>query len=103
MTMPNERTRALRWVGEFLRECSHRELPEDLARLVNEILKDYPSCETIKYAAENSGKMDFGGWLQPEDCLDTEDINAWKLRVMENVQRMHTDEAYRLTIAKKLS
>lgn len=103
MTMPKERTRALRWTGEFLQECSQRELPEDLARLVNEILKDYPSSETIKYAAENSGKLDFGGWLQPEEGLDAEDINAWKLRVIANMQRMHTDEAYRLTIAKRLS
>ena len=71
--MPKERTRALRWVGEFLQECSQRELPEDLARLVNKILKDYPSIEIIKYAAENSGNMDFGGWLQPEDCLDDRD------------------------------
>lgn len=73
MTMPQERTRALRWVGEFLRECSQRELPEDLARLVNEILKDYPTSEIIKYAAENNAKMNFGGWLQPENCLDDQD------------------------------
>lgn len=85
MTMPHERTRALRWVGEFLQECSQRELPEDLARLVNEILKDYSSSEIIQYAVENSDKMDFSGWLEPEDCLNAEDINAWKLRVIQNI------------------
>ena len=53
MTMPHERTRALRWMGEFLRECSKRELPKDLDRLVDRILDDYPTNEMIQYAAEN--------------------------------------------------
>lgn len=100
MTMPKERTRALRWVGEFLQECSKRELPEDLACLIEKILKDYPSIEIIQYAGENSGKLDFGGWLQPENYKDEK---AWEERVIENMRRMHTDEAYRLTIARKLS
>jgi hypothetical protein len=60
MTMPDERTRSLRWVGEFLRECRERELPEDLARQIDEILQDYPTSEDIAYLAENIGKMDFG-------------------------------------------
>jgi hypothetical protein len=90
MTMPKERTRALRWVGEFLQECSQRELPDDLARLVEKILEIYPTNETIQSAAENNGKLDFGGWLQPEDHLDAQDIKGWQLRVMENMQRMNT-------------
>lgn len=103
MTMPKERTRALRWMGEFLKECSKSELPEDLARLVEKILEIYPTNETIQSAAENSGKMDFGGWLQPENYQDDQSEKAWEERVIENMQRMQTDEAYRLTIAKKLS
>ena len=66
MTMPNERTRALRWVGEFLRECRERELPEDLARQIDAILEDYPSSEAIAYVAENNMMLSFGPWLSPE-------------------------------------
>lgn len=103
MTMPKERTRALRWVGEFLRECSKRELPKDLDCLVDRILDDYPTNEIIQYAAENGSKMDFGGWLQPEDYLDDQSMKAWEQGVMKRMQRMHTDEAFRLKIAKNLS
>lgn len=67
MTMPHERTRALRWVGEFLRECRERDLPEDLARQIDAILENYPSTEAIEYAAENGNKMSFSRWLLPED------------------------------------
>ena len=67
MTMPNERTRALRWVGEFLRECRERDLPEDLARQIEAILEDYPSDQSIAYAAENSSMAGCFPWLLPED------------------------------------
>ena len=67
MTMPNERTRALRWVGEFLRECRGRDLPADLVLQIETILEHYPTKEAIKYAAENSGKIGFVPWLLPED------------------------------------
>jgi len=67
MTMPGERTRALRWVGEFLRDCRAHELPEDLERRIDAILKDYPSSEAIAYAAQNNGKMSFYQWLLPEE------------------------------------
>ena len=103
MTMPHERTRALRWMGEFLRECSKRKLPEDLDCLVDTILDDYPTDEIIQYAAENGSKMDFGGWLQPEDYLDDQSNNAWHVRIMKRMNRMHIDEAFRLKIAKNLS
>ena len=66
MTMPNERTRALRWVGEFLRECRERELPEDLARQIDAILEDYPSNQSIARAAENSKRAGCSPWLLPE-------------------------------------
>ena len=67
MTMPNERTRALRWVGEFLRECRERELPEDLARQIDVILEDYPSNQSIAYAAEISSTARSPPWLLPEN------------------------------------
>ena len=47
--------------------------------------------------------MDFGGWLQPEDYLDDQSMKAWEQGVMKRMQRMHTDEAFRLKIAKNLS
>ena len=103
MTMPHERTRALRWMGELLRECSKRELPKDLDCLVDTILDDYPTDEIIQYVAENGSKMDFGGWLQPEDYLDDQSNNAWHVRIMKRMNRMHIDEAFRLKIAKNLS
>ena len=67
MTMPNERTRALRWVGEFLRECRERELPEDLALQIDAILEDYPSNQSIAHAAENSSMAGCFPWLLPEN------------------------------------
>ena len=67
MTMPNERTRALRWVGEFLRECRNQDIPEDLAAQIDAILVDYPSSEAIAQAAQNGGKPAFDAWLLPED------------------------------------
>ena len=67
MTMPTERTRALRWVGEFLRECRERELPEDLALQIDAILEDYPSNQSIAYAADDSSKASCSPWMLPED------------------------------------
>ena len=66
MTMPRERTRALRWAGEFLIACKGRELPEDLARQIPYILRHYPSKEEIERKAKlGSAKSD--PWLGPEE------------------------------------
>lgn len=44
MTTPTERTRALRWAGEFLREVGSSDgFSEELRRKVNVILRHYPT------------------------------------------------------------
>lgn len=68
MTMPKERTRALRWAGEFLIECRSRELPEDLARQIPYILRHYPSKAEIAREA-NNGLLESDQWLGPEDQI----------------------------------
>jgi hypothetical protein len=48
MTMPHERTRALRWAGEFLREVlNFGELTEARRREVIAILRHYPTSREI--------------------------------------------------------
>lgn len=56
MTMPDERARSLKWMGEFLADCA-RLLPEDLAAEAKNILTHYPSAQEIQARAEQ------GGWL----------------------------------------
>lgn len=70
MTLPPERTRALRLAAEFLAQCDARraELLSDLACQLDEILMHFPTAEYVTYAAENFTKMGFGAhhWLMPE-------------------------------------
>ena len=48
MTMPHERTRALIWAGEFLRDANAGKLSlEDLREQARSILRHYPSVEEI--------------------------------------------------------
>lgn len=69
MDEASERTLALLMAAEFLAQCRDRggELPEDLARQVDEILTIFPSPNDIRYAAENFIKMSFDArdWLRP--------------------------------------
>jgi hypothetical protein len=70
MTMPNERTRALRWAGEFLREVStSHEVSDVLKKEAVVILRHYPSALEIKHQAQYSAdKTDIvGSWLEPEE------------------------------------
>lgn len=49
MTMPDERARALRWAGEFLREVQVCEqIPKDLREQASRILRHYPSGREIQ-------------------------------------------------------
>lgn len=71
MTMPSERTRALRWAGEFLTKVqSGEESSAEIKREVKFILRHYPRDFEIK----NQAKLDAGRarhvgeqWLGPED------------------------------------
>lgn len=74
MTMPSERTRALRWAGEFLREVmgSPERFSEELRREAKVILRHYPMPSEIKDWAKSEqdrARLDpLGwGWLGPED------------------------------------
>ncbi|MBH2018489.1 MAG: hypothetical protein I8H91_02770 [Burkholderiales bacterium] len=70
MTMPNERTRALRWAGEFLREAKrHEGLPEELRKQIPFILRHYPSALDIEHQARHGDDVSgIGGrWLGPEE------------------------------------
>lgn len=65
MTMPEERTRALRWAGEFLREVRKTEgVPEELKRQAWVILRHYPSTRDIEHQAKH-GDDEMGVWLRP--------------------------------------
>lgn len=68
MTMPNERTRALRWAGEFLQELQAVEgLDPQLKRQAVAILRHYPTKSEIEHWAICSEKDVVGmAWLEPE-------------------------------------
>ena len=63
--MPDERTRAVRFAGEFLREVSKKEgVAEELKRQAWVILRHYPGTRDIEYQAKY--RHDEGGvWLLP--------------------------------------
>lgn len=74
MTMPSERTRALRWAEEFLREVRTRsDVPEDLKHQALVILRHYPESHDIKRVAEHglvalhANSKPAYTWLAPED------------------------------------
>ena len=52
MTMPFERTRALRWAGEFLEKLNGLAVPEDIKRELSYILRHYPSVSSIAHEAK---------------------------------------------------
>lgn len=71
MTMPDERTRVLRWAGEFLRQLSDVQLPEDLKRQLPYVLRHFPSAVDIANEARRQaayGDRPYTSqWLAPED------------------------------------
>ncbi|CAN5243920.1 hypothetical protein BH10PSE16_BH10PSE16_42630 [soil metagenome] len=70
MTRPDERTRALRWAGEFLAEARrHEGLPEELRRQIPVILRHYPSSLEIAHQARycDDAPGIGGRWLGPEE------------------------------------
>jgi hypothetical protein len=69
MTMPHERTRALRWAGEFLQEVlSLGELSEARRREVIAILRHYPKSTEIAHRARVGDNTTTGPpWLAPEE------------------------------------
>ena len=76
MTMPSERTRALRWAGEFLQEAMEvPELPLELKRQIRTILRHYPSASEIAHQARYGGQAAvIGRWLGPEDPARAQDV-----------------------------
>lgn len=70
MTMPAERTRALRWAGEFLRELQSSEgIDPAVKREILVILRHYPSGAEIRAHAQNDPNAAADAWLAPEDLL----------------------------------
>jgi hypothetical protein len=71
MTMPAERTRALRWAGEFLRELQTSDkIDPAMKREVQMILRHYPSGAEIQAQAQfNRVAGAHNIWLAPEDEL----------------------------------
>lgn len=68
MTMPCERTRALRWAGEFLDEIQKSaDCSPELRRQAEFILRHYPSADEIAAEALACSETDpFWRWLGPE-------------------------------------
>jgi hypothetical protein len=71
MTMPAERTRALRWAGEFLKELQTSDkIDPAMKREVQVILRHYPSGAEIQDQAQfNRIAGAIYVWLAPEDLL----------------------------------
>ncbi len=71
MTMPDERTRALRWAGEFLLKVQRGdEFSEAIQREAKVILRHYPRDFEIKRQAkfdEMRSKTVIDQWLGPEE------------------------------------
>ena len=71
MTMPDERTRALRWAGEFLLKVQRgEEFSEAIKREAKVILRHYPRDFEIKLQAELEpvrSKTVIDLWLGPEE------------------------------------
>lgn len=68
MTRPSERTRALRWGGEFLNELLAADnIGSDLKVEVASILMHYPSEGQIRDWAASWPEHPFGPWLAPEE------------------------------------
>lgn len=71
MTMPNERTRALRWAGEFLKEISQSaDCPEAFRLEARKILRHYPSPADIAHQAKFLPFSSFSRWLAPENVKE---------------------------------
>jgi hypothetical protein len=69
MTMPTERTRALRWAGEFLQDmASSPAVSEATRNEATRILRHYPSSQDIQRAAQYLFVKPVirGPWLRPE-------------------------------------
>ena len=70
MTMPDERTRALRFAGEVLREMLTREdVPEDLKRQARSTLRHYPTEDQLKWMVTDVSRCSTDSmqcWLAPE-------------------------------------
>lgn len=75
MTMPSERTRALRWAGEFLEKLNCMNLPEDIKRDIPYILRHSPGGPDIAreaklqslIAAHPEKGPRHEPWLRPEE------------------------------------
>lgn len=69
MTMPNERTRALRQAGELLRTIKNRpDVPADLREQALWTLRHYPEPSTIEAMASETPDGPSTRWLAPEDA-----------------------------------
>ena len=73
--MPFERTRALRWAGEFLEKLTDVhgvDLPEAIKREITYILRHYPSASSItneaKFQSLVAAHSEKGQWHQPWLC-----------------------------------
>jgi hypothetical protein len=67
MTMPAERTRALRWAGEFLRELQRSDkIDRAMKREIQMILRHFPSSAEIQARAGIHSHTRVDVWLAPE-------------------------------------
>lgn len=67
MTIPEERTRALKWAGEFLVEVLRTpECPQELREQARMILRHYPDAASIERRAHSFATEVVGPWLAPE-------------------------------------
>lgn len=71
MTMPDERSRALRFAGEVLREMLTREdVPADLKLQARSTLRHYPTVQQLDWMVKDMAKspgLSGQQWLAEED------------------------------------
>lgn len=103
MTMPSERTRALIWAAEFLREVRHRsDMPDDIRRQAHTILRHYPEVSSIESQARIQehyslkSELRSTPWLLPADYYDRKNSGA---AIMKNASM---SEAYEELLAKEV-
>jgi hypothetical protein len=72
MTMPDERTRALRFAGEVLRDLMmNPDVPASVKHEARVTLRHYPSARDLSDMARDVNELTRGGpgihWLAPEE------------------------------------
>ena len=105
MTIPQERTRALRFAGELLREILDADISPSLKEQARIVLRHYPDSEEIERQARSAGLSEKGQpWLAPENERPMHEYALARLLgiVLDIVENSTTPEAKKFDASKWL-